>query len=411
MKIINAIIQNYKCIRRVEIFPSGNMTVISGNNASGKSSAIEAIVSTLAGKNKETKVPVRLGENGSIIEIELDDLKIVRTIGTDGKDQLTVYDKNGFVAKRPRTRLDELIDKRKFDVMTFISGTPKDQRALLLDLAGISFGEIDSRKNKIYEDRTVIGRERDSLKGQLDGLKEVVGAPDKIINTQELINQVKENNEYNAGIRSSQLMLQTQKDKRNMLEMDIKQLEDKLNMMKAQMEGLDANIAQMEAKANDLTPKDNTALENQLKNAEELNNAYRQKVKREEALNAFNAKLKEYSDKTAEYETAEKEKITMLKEAKFPIDGLSVSDDGVLYNGLPLEQESHSNRIKVALSIAITMPSELRTIVLDDGETIDDGNMKVIDEWAIANEYQIIMARRSDPGENVITIKEGKICK
>ena len=47
MKIWNAIIENYKAIHRVEIFPSGNVTVISGNNASGKTSAIEANVSTL----------------------------------------------------------------------------------------------------------------------------------------------------------------------------------------------------------------------------------------------------------------------------------------------------------------------------------------------------------------------------
>lgn len=409
MKILKAIIENYKAIHRVEISPSGNITVISGNNASGKSSAIEAIVSTLAGKDKDTTVPVRRGENGAIIELDLGELRVVRNITADGRDELSVYDKNGFVSKKPRHRLDELIDKRKFNVMTFIDGKPNEQRALLLDLAGVSFGEIDAKKSDIYNERTLIGRERDSLKGQLDGLPEVIDAPEKLVDTQAILNQIKENNEFNSNIRSAQMNLQSQKDKRAMLSVDISQLEEKLKIMKSQLESVDATILSMEKSAESLVAKDNTELESQLKNAEETNNKFRQKQKRQEVFDLFTAKNLEYTTKTTAYEAAEQEKVEILKNAKFPIPGLSVDENGVIYNGLPLEQESHSNRIKVALSIAMAMPSELRTIIIDDGETIDDENMKVIDDWAVANEYQIIIARRSDPADNVITIKEGKI--
>jgi DNA repair exonuclease SbcCD ATPase subunit len=409
MKILNAIIENYKAIHRVEIFPSGNVTVISGNNASGKTSAIEAIITTLAGKDKNTIVPVRKGENGSIIEIDLGDYKVVRTISADGKDELNVYDKQGFVSKKPRTRLNELIDDRKFNVMTFVSGSPKEQRALLLDLACISFGKIDARKSDIYNERTMIGRERDSLKGQLDGMPEISDVPEKLIDTQEILNQIKENNEYNNGIKSNQMNMQSWKDKKGMLEMEITQIKDKLKMLESQLEGVNSNISQMEKGMAGVELKDNSILENKLKNAEELNNKFRSKIKRDEVSEKYNAKSKEYGDKTLEYEMSEKEKIEMLKNAKFPIEGLSVSDEGVLYNNLPLDQESHSNRIKIALSIAMAMPSELRTIILDDAEIIDDDNMKVIDDWAVKNEYQIIIARRSEPADNVITIKEGKI--
>ncbi len=409
MKILNAIIQNYKAIHRVEIFPSGNVTVISGNNASGKTSAIEAIITTLAGKDKDTKVPVRRGENGAIVEIDLGDYKVVRRISADGKDELNVLDKQGFVAKKPRTRLNELIDDRKFNVMTFVSGSPKEQRALLLDLAGLSFGEIDARKSEIYNERTIIGRERDSLKGQLDGLPVAPDAPKELIDTREIINEIQKNNEHNNQIKSAQLNLRTYKDKQVALEMEVKQLEEQLKMKKSQLAQLNETVAQMEATQKDVKLKDNTELENKLKNAEELNDKFRQNQKRAEVEKAYNAKVEEYNNKTKEYEEAEQEKIKMLKEAKFPIEGLSVTDDGVLYNGLPIEQESHSNRIKIALSIAMAMPSELRTIILDDAEIIDDENMKVIDQWAQENEYQIIIARRSEPADNVITIKEGSV--
>jgi len=409
MKIISAIIENYKCIHRVEIMPSGNITVISGNNASGKSSAIEAIVSTLAGKNKETTVPVRKGENGAIIELDLGDFKVVRHIGSDGRDELSVFDKNGFVSKKPRHRLDELVDKRKFNVMTFITGTSKEQRALLLDLAGISFGEIDAKKSDIYNERTLVGRERDSLKGQLDGLSEISDAPVKLVDTQAIINEIKSNNDYNSGAKSAQMTVDSYNSRIGVLDMDIRQLEDKLRATKFELDSLKTKRDDIEKKVIDFQVKDNISLENQLKGAEETNNKFRQAQKRKEVLNLFTSKNEEYESKTEEYESTEKEKIEMLKNAKFPIAGLSVTDDGVIYNNLPLEQESHSNRIKVALSIAMAMPSELRTVIIDDGEVLDDDNMKVIDDWAIKNEYQVIIARRSDPADNVITIKEGKI--
>ena len=409
MRILSAIIQNYKAIHRVEIYPSGNVTVISGNNEQGKSSAIEAIISTLVGKDKNTSVPVRKGEDGSIIEIDLGDFKVIRRISADGRDELNVLDKNGFVSKKPRTRLNELIDDRKFNVMTFVTGSAKEQRALLLDLAGISFGEIDAKKSEIYNDRTVIGRERDSFKGQLDGLPAIPGAPEKLVDTQALIDEIQKNNEHNNSIQSAKLNLQTYKDKQTAIEMEVKQLEEQLAMKKTQLTQVKATVSEMEASQKDIKLRDNTELETKLKNSEELNNKFRQNNKREEVAKQFESKNEEYIAKTTEYDKAEQEKITMLKEAKFPIEGLSVSDDGVIYNGIPLDQESHSARIKIALSIAMTMPSELKTIILDDAESLDENNMKIVDKWAIDNDYQIIIARRSDPGENVIIIKEGKI--
>ena len=409
MKILNAIIENYKAIKRVEITPKGNITIISGNNSQGKSSAIEALVTTIAGKEKGHDTPIRKGEEGAIVEIDLGDRIIKRSI-KDGKDELVVLTKEGHVVKRPRSILDELIDKRKFNVMKFITGTPKEQRALLMELAGLSFDEIDQTKNAVYNERTMIGRERDSLKGQLDGLRHYDDAPKELISTSEILQKIKQANEHNSAIKTSILNINSQKDKKNNLALEIRQVEERLISLKKQLSDTDDIIAKMESDMTSVQEIDTSVYENQLNSAEELNDKFRQNLKRQEVFNKYNDKENEYSQKTEELKSLEEKKIEDLKSAQFPIKGLSLTDDGVIYNGLPLEDESRSNKLKVALAIAMSIPTELRTIILDDAEVLDDDNMKIVDEMMTKNDYQAIIARRQDPDENTYTIKEGSIC-
>lgn len=408
MKILNAIIENYKAIKRVEITPRGNITVISGNNSQGKSSAIEALVTTLAGKEKGQDAPIRKGENGAIIEIDLGD-RIIKRVIKENKDELEVYTKEGHVVKRPRSVLDELMDKRKFDVMKFITGSPKEQRALLMELAGLSFDQIDQTKNVVYNERTMIGRERDSLKGQLDGLPHYDDSPKQLVNTTEILQKIKEANNHNGNIKSSLMNLNSQKEKSANLELEIKQVEERLLLLKNQLSNSNKLVAEMLEQTKDLKEIDITAYESQLNNAEELNNKFRQNEKRQEVFQKYQEKEKEYAEKTQELEKLEQKKIEDLKSAKFPITGLSLTDEGVIYNELPLENESRSNKLKVALAIAMSIPTELRTIILDDAEVLDDDNMKIVDDMMIKNDYQAIIARRQDPDDNTYTIKDGSI--
>jgi len=408
MKILHAIIENYKAIKRVEITPKGNITIISGNNSQGKSSAIEALVSTLAGKERGKDTPVRKGSDGAVIEIDLGDRIIKRIIKGD-RDELEVYTKKGHAIKRPRATLDELMDKRKFDIMKFVDGSPKEQRALLMELVGLSFDQIDKNKNVIYNDRTMIGRERDSLKGQLDGLNHYDDAPVELINNTEILEQIKDINKYNSEIKSSLLNLNAQKDKVGNLELEIKQVEERLGALKVQLTGANLVLKDMETKTADLKEKDTKLLEDKLNGAEDANEKYRQNKKRKEAFDKLSEKEKEYNIKTDELEKLEEDKIQQLKDAKFPIAGLSFTNEGVIYNSIPLEDESLSNRIKVALAIAMSIPTELRSIIVDDGETLDDNNLKLIGDVLAKNDYQLIIARRTEPGDDVLTIKEGEI--
>jgi len=408
MKILKAIIQNYKAIHRVEITPKGNITIISGANSEGKSSLIEALTTTIAKKDKGKDALVRKGSDGAIIEIDLGDRVIKRNIKGD-KDELEVYTKEGYVVKRPRSILDELTDGRKFDVMTFITGSPKEQRNLLMELAGLSFDKLDGDKNVVYNDRTLVGRERDSLKGQLDGMKYNADALVSLVNTQELLEEIKVINKHNSEIKSSLMSLNAQKEKCDNIKLEISQVQERLLLLKGQYKDADTILSKMEWANKDLKEKETFDLETKLSGAEEANEKFRQNQKRAEVEEKLYAKTDEFTKKTEELKKIEDDKVDQLKHAIFPIKGLSLTDDGVLYNDLPLENESRSNKLKVAISIAIAIPTELRTIILDDAEVLDDENMKIVDDMMVKNDYQAIIARRQEPDDNTYTIKEGKV--
>ena len=78
-KIVQLEIENVKRLRAVNIAPDGNMIVIGGNNAQGKSSILDSICMALGGKNEIPATPVRSGESNAKIILTTDDFVIRRT--------------------------------------------------------------------------------------------------------------------------------------------------------------------------------------------------------------------------------------------------------------------------------------------------------------------------------------------
>lgn len=62
-KLISLEAENFKRLKAVRIEPNGNgITVISGNNANGKSSVLDAIQAAIGGKRATPEKPIRDGQ-------------------------------------------------------------------------------------------------------------------------------------------------------------------------------------------------------------------------------------------------------------------------------------------------------------------------------------------------------------
>ena len=403
MNILKAIIENYKKIKMIEITPSGNVVILSGKNGQGKSSALDAIITTIAGKDKSTTEPVNTAAEEANIELDMGEFIIKRKIRGD-RDEITVLNKEGFSMSKPRTFLSELYSDLNFDPLAFIGKNKKEQREILLAMAGVKFDDLDTNREAIYNDRTFIGREVDAMKGQLAGMPEDPEAPAGLVNVFELTQELQNANAYNEGMRRTQGELES-------ILAAKKQVAEQIAQLNARFEELEKQATETSAKLAGAELKDTESIQAKIASAEELNARANKAIIRKDLAEKFAAKEAEYKAKTEQIAAVDAEKLARLQSAKFPVDGLSISEDGVIFNGLPFEQESMSNKLKVSLAIATSLPSKLRVVAMDNAEILDDDNIKLVEQMMVEKDYQAWIVRRQDAGDGVYTIVEGEISK
>jgi hypothetical protein len=92
-----------------------------------------------------------------------------------------------------------------------------------------------------------------------------------------------------------------------------------------------------------------------------------------------------------------------------PIDGLAIKEDGVTFNGIPFEQLSSSEQLKVSLAIAMANNPALKVIRILDGSLLDADNMAIIEQMADKEDYQVWIEVVDSSGKVGFYIEEGEV--
>ena len=100
-----------------------------------------------------------------------------------------------------------------------------------------------------------------------------------------------------------------------------------------------------------------------------------------------------------------------MKKAKFPIDGLSFSSEGVLYNGVPYEQCAQSEQLRVSVAMGLAMNPTLRVLLIRDGSLLDQSNRKLVAEMAAEADppAQVWMECVGKGEDSTVIIEDGMI--
>ncbi len=130
----------------------GNVNVISGGNARGKTSILEIIEKGYYNTDRRDKF-VRTGADKAYIELETDDgMKVERTINEDGSSSVKVT-RDGIPVRAPQTFLDQLFGVTKerkdvfaFNPVDFMDKSPKEQSKILLSMMPISVSQADMKE-------------------------------------------------------------------------------------------------------------------------------------------------------------------------------------------------------------------------------------------------------------------------
>ena len=396
MKIVRLTAENVKRLKAVEITPDGNVQVITGRNAQGKTSVLDAIWLALGGgaAGRETTRPIRDGETKASVTLDLGDLTVTRTWVGD-KTTLTVKNADGAKYGSPQGVLDALVGRLSFDPLEFTRLAPREQVAALLELVDldVDLAALATQTQAAYHAPAEIGRQGKAI-GEIPA--EIAGAPDVELSASDLI----------ASIRDAETMAATQAaelEAANRAEAQVADLRAELARWEASLRGHQAKIA-----AHPPVP-DVAAMDAELKAVDETNRAVRHNARVTQAKARKDALTADYHAQTAVIETIDATKAAALAGAKFPVDGLGFDDTGVTYNGVPFSQASSAEQIRVSLAMAMSLNPKLRVIRILDGSLLDADNLALIGEMATAQDYQVWIERVGDASSVGVVIEDGAV--
>jgi len=395
MKIISLTAENVKRLRAVEITPDGNVVTITGRNAQGKTSVLDAIWLALGGgaAGRETVRPIRDGEDKASVTLDLGDLVVVRT-WTGDKTALTVKSADGAKYGSPQGVLDALVGRLSFDPLEFTRLSARDQVAALLDLVDldVDLDDLAHRRQAAYDTRAEIGRQGKAI-GDIPAL---VDAPSEEVSASTLI----------AEIQAAQRVAASQHDETDALNLAV----EKVSALKAELANWESTVKTRKAKVTaHVTVPDIESLEADLRNVEETNRAVRHNATATDAKGRKDILLANYQAQTDAIEAIDKAKAAALAKAKFPVDGLGFDEDGVTFEGIPFSQASSAEQIRVSLAMAMSLNPKLRVIRILDGSLLDADNLALIGEMATAQDYQVWIERVSDTSATAVVIEDGAV--
>ena len=426
MRIFQLKTENVKKVKAIEITPTTDVVIISGNNGQGKTSVLDSIWYALQGRTglKGTPMPIRKGEKKASVTLklyeELTDAGIAigeqpqvkfivtRSWTADDKTYLKVTNAEGLTYNSPQELLDDFIGELTFDPLEFAQMKEKDQRDLLLRLANVDIDSYDEKIARLREERRIQGQKVKLYEGERD-LRDFSDVPTEEISIVELQSKLEEAVDHNRDIDAANHKIEHHKS-------IIESKQDRILNLQAEIESLKASIltdctlVEREQKFIKENKKvDIEYIRKSINASLAINEMVQAKKRNLEADKKRDIAQKGYDDYTTGIGVVLKQKVTALQNAKMPIEGLSVNDIGVTYNDIPFSQLSSSEQLIVSLCIAMALNPKLRVIRITDGSLLDDKSMNIIKKYAKAEKYQIWVEKVDGTGTVGFYIEEGEV--
>lgn len=398
MRIITLRAENVKRLRAVEITPQGDVVVIAGRNAQGKSSVLDAIWMALGGGPgaKETTHPIREGEKKASVELDLGDIVVTRRWTPKGTTLEVAAGETGAKYPSPQTLLDTLIGRLSFDPLAFANQGAKDQLATLLDVVELPFdpAALDARRRAAFDARTEVNRDVRTLEANLSAIVVPPGAPEVSVSVADL------RREYDQAVSVNRLRLDHD-ERKAAAEQRVLNAERELDEARVELEKLEAI---------DVPPEqDEDGLRERLDNAETVNEAVRARQERDRVQEQLDVARQRSEQLTEDLVAIDQEKADGLAAANLPLEGLSFDEEGVLYNGVPFAQASSAERLRVGIAIAMAVNPTIRVIRITDGSLLDTENLALIEQMAGDNDFQVWVERVDESGKVGVVIEDGEV--
>jgi hypothetical protein len=148
--------------------------------------------------------------------------------------------------------------------------------------------------------------------------------------------------------------------------------------------------------------------------AEDTNRQVRANAARRQLEAQFRQLKDTYENLTRQIDALDREKAKIIGAAAFPVDGLGLGLQGVLYKGLPFEQASSAEQYRVSTAIGFELcpktGESIRIGLIRDASLLDDDSRKIIAETAAKYDAQLILeVVTEDSADADIIIEDGEV--
>lgn len=406
MKIITLTAENIKRLSAVEIKPDGSIVQVTGKNGSGKSSVLDAIYYALAGGKALPKAPIRRGSQTASVRLDLGEIKVTRKF-TETATTLVVESADGARFPSPQKMLDGLVGAISFDPLEFARLDAKEQFDTLrrISKVEINLDAIAGKNAADYEARTEVNRTVKGLRAQADAIVVPAELPAHKVDIGALLDQMATASDHNAAIDRAVEAFERGQRLAAELRRQAGELEARAVQLRAQAEKAAADCPD--------APEDERVdvleIRKAIDRAEHVNDGIEARDRKAELLaNAekFEAAAK---DLTATIEARNKLKDEALAAATMPIEGIGLGDGVVLFNGLPFDQASSAEQLRISVAIAMAANPKLRVLRIKDGGLLDVDGMRMLEEMATAGDYQVWIETVHATGPVAVEMVDGAV--
>lgn len=396
MKIVKLMVEDFKRIEAIEISPTSNAVEITGRNEQGKSSVLDAIEAALGGKRHQPEEPIRRGAERARIVLDLGDL-IIERVWTEKTDRLQVKSSDGATWPRAQEKLDALFGKLTFDPLRFLDLSPTEQRQQLLRLIGVDLDAFDRERQSLYDERRDINRDLARAKSKVDE----VGVPSKKSPGKEV-----DAKELSDRYSNALDQVAHQKSRRQ----DLENVQEEIADLLERLSTLEEKEAEITEEIKGFEDPGVDALRQQISEIDEVNSSIRLWNEQKSAVADMEHHQKESDRLTSAMEAIDEKKAATLQEAKMPVRGLEVTDEGLYYKGTPLSQEALSRRVRICTAISAALNPKLKIALVRDGNNLDDDILATFyKEAKAAGLEQVWVERRTGIQDHAIEIVAGTI--
>jgi len=355
-------------------------------------------------------VKLSRGSERAEVWVDLGELVVRRTFTASGGGQLVVQNREGARFQSPQSMLDALVGRLTFDPLAFAREKPSRQAEILRELVGLDLAPLDARRAELYAERTTGNKRATSLRACFEAMPRHEQAPAEPVDVGELADQRKPAQATNQENERQRQALVAARETFAARESRVAHLRAQLAQAEEAARSSGEAVQNLEASVGKLQDVDTAALLEQIRGAEAINRQVRENHQRDAVAADHAVAERQSGELTVQIEGVDQQKAAAIAGARMPVEGLGFDAAGVVtLNGLPLEQASAAERLRVSVAIGLTMNPRLRVLLIRDASLLDRESMRLVADMARKAGAQLWVERVEVDEQTTVLIEDGQV--